>query len=105
MNYVFQYLSRPTDGNHNFPFHIRTTQVDIDIGFDPQTAYVCSGNWFETKRKIYFQAENNGNNINDGMHGVMELAVTSGDDPEKDSGSDEVIEDRGVLERPQITTS
>ncbi|KAF1746790.1 hypothetical protein GCK72_023247 [Caenorhabditis remanei] len=86
---VFLYLSRPTDGNHNFPFHIRTTQVDIDIGFDPQTAY----------------AENNGNNINDGMHGVMELAVTSGDDPEKDSGSDEIIEDRGVLERPQITTS
>ncbi|CAA91531.3 GPR180/TMEM145 transmembrane domain-containing protein [Caenorhabditis elegans] len=86
---IFLYLSRPSDNNQNFPFHIRTTQVDVDVGFDPQRAY----------------AENNGNQTNDGMHGVIELTVTNMNTPEKDSDSPAHSDDRGVLERPQIASS
>ncbi|WKY16183.1 hypothetical protein Q1695_001121 [Nippostrongylus brasiliensis] len=34
---VFLYISWPSNANANFPFHIRTTQVDVN--FDPQNAY------------------------------------------------------------------
>uniref|UniRef100_A0A8R1HWH2 GpcrRhopsn4 domain-containing protein n=1 Tax=Caenorhabditis japonica TaxID=281687 RepID=A0A8R1HWH2_CAEJA len=82
---VFLYLSRPTEKNSNFPFHIRTTQVDIDVGFDPQTAYAAS----------------NGSTPNDGMHGVIELTVTNSQENEKDDVDE--MEDKGVIDRQQFT--